>query len=259
MLRDVTIGQYYSEASGIHGLDPRVKIRYVICMILLLIPDRNPVLYGTLTAVFALALLLSRVPLRHMMKGMTGVALLVIFGSAISAFTTYGRTLFSLGPFTVTEEGVVKTAFLIWRMFLMIGVASLLMYTTTPSELNDGFEKCFHLSGNVAMGITIALRFIPVLLSELNHIMTAQAARGLSKRGGGIRGFIRRMKQLLLPLFQSAFDRAGRLSDAMEARCYRGGKGRTKLHPLRYKGADYAAYLVLLAVIGVSIWMIIRF
>lgn len=258
MLKDVTIGQYYSEDSIIHRLDPRVKIRFTIIYIILLLLDRNPVLFAMLTALFFVYGFLSKVPFRYMIKGTRSIFVFVVICSALSIFTTPGDTLVNIAGITITEEGVIKFGFLVWRMVLMILASSIIMYTTTPTELTDGLEKCFHLSGSVAMSITIALRFVAVLFEELDRIMKAQEARGAQFNKGGIVKRIKSMSRVVTPLFQNAIDRAGNLGEAMSARCYTGGKGRTKLKPLSYDLHDVVAYILILGVTVLGVWLAVK-
>ncbi|MCM1082404.1 MAG: energy-coupling factor transporter transmembrane protein EcfT [Clostridium sp.] len=259
MLKDITLGQYCSADSCIHRLDPRVKIRFVIVYIIMLLIDRNLYLFGMLTVVFLISVLLSRVNFRTIVKGTRGIFIFILLCSAINIVTTAGQTLYRVGSLSVTLEGIIKFGFIFWRMMLIILMSSMLMYTTTPSELTDGLEKCFHLSGSVAMGITIALRFVSVLSGELDRILKAQYARGVDFKSGGPKARIKKIGNVIVPLFQNAIDRAGRLGDAMDARCYMGGKGRTKLNPLIYDMNDVIGYVVLLAVTAASIWLAVKF
>ncbi len=259
MLKDVTLGQYYSVDSPLHKIDPRVKIRFTIIYILLLLIDRNIVLFGFMTGILLVGILLSNVPLKHILRGSRSIYVFVLICSTINIFTTPGDALVSGLGITVTYEGILKFAFVFWRMVLIIISSSLMMYCTTPTELTDGFEKCFRLSGNVAMGITIALRFISVLFEELDRIMKAQEARGADFRTGGPIKKLRSYKTVIVPLFQNSIDRAANLSEAMDARCYTGGKGRTKLNPLKYDRRDIICYILILLMIVAGIWMAVRF
>ncbi|MDE5873761.1 MAG: energy-coupling factor transporter transmembrane protein EcfT [Lachnospiraceae bacterium] len=259
MLKDITLGQYCSAESCIHRLDPRVKIRFVIVYIIMLLIDRNLYLFGMLTSVYLITVLLSRVNFRTILKGTRGIFIFILLCSAINIFTTSGQILYHIGSLSVTLEGVIKFGFVFWRMILIILMSSMLMYTTTPSELTDGLEKCFHLSGGVAMGITIALRFVSVLSGELDRILKAQYARGVDFKSGSPKARIKKLGNVIVPLFQNAIDRAGRLGDAMDARCYTGGKRRTKLRPLIYNVDDVIGYLVLLAITVASIWLAVKF
>lgn len=259
MLRDITIGQYYSGDSVIHRLDPRVKIRFTVLYIIMTLIERNLPLFALLTGIFAAAVVLSGVPVRYMLRGIRSVVVVILICSAFNIFTTRGSVLAELGALQITVEGIVKCGFVFWRMLLIIFMSSLLMYTTTPTELTDGLEKCFHLSGNVAMAITIALRFVSVLSEELSRIMRAQEARGADFHSGGPIRRIRSLRTVVVPLFQNAIDRAGNLGDAMDARCYTGGRGRTKLRPLAYDMRDAVCYMILLAVVIASVWLAVAF
>lgn len=258
MLKDVTIGQYYNDDSVIHRLDPRVKIRFTIIYIILLLLDRNLVLFAMLTAFFLGTMLLSKVPLAHMVKGTKSIFIFVIICSAISIFSTPGDVVAEFFFLDITKEGIVKFGFLVWRMVLMILASSIIMYTTTPTELTDGLEKCFHLSGSVAMSITIALRFVAVLFEELDRIMKAQEARGVQFDKGGPLRRLKSMSTVVIPLFQNAIDRAGNLGEAMDARCYTGGKGRTKLKPLSYDIRDVVTYIIMLGILILGIWLAVK-
>ncbi len=259
MLKDVTIGQYYSTDSIVHRLDPRVKIRFIIAYILLLLIDRNMPLFAVLTAVFLSALILSKVPIQHMLKGLKAIFVFVLICSAVNIFTTPGDLLVSVGWIEITQAGLVKFGFVLWRMILLILMSSLIMYTTTPTELTDGLEKCFHLSGSTAMGITIAMRFVSVLFEELHRIMRAQEARGANFKSGGIIRRLKALSTIIIPLFRNSIERASNLADAMDARCYQGGEGRTKLKPLTYDVGDYIVYILMLGLIILGFWLAVKF
>ena len=244
MMKDITWGQYHSVDSMIHRIDPRVKIRFTIIYIILLLLDRNLPLFLFLTTVFAGVWACSRVPMRKMIRGTKGVFIFILICSILNAFTVHGTTLVKLGVLTITKEGLIKAGFVFWRMLLLILMSSLLMYTTTPTRLTDGMEKCMHLSGGVAMGITIALRFVPLLFGELDRIMKAQTARGVDFEAGNVFQKLKRTGRILMPLFASAVGRAGDLALAMEARCYQAGRPRTKMYPLRYARADGVVYVL---------------
>ena len=267
-MKDITWGQYHSVDSMIHRIDPRVKIRFTIIYIILLLLDRNLPLFLFLTTVFAGVWASSRVPMRKMIRGTKGVFIFILICSILNAFTMHGTTLVKLGVLTITKEGLIKAGFVFWRMLLLILMSSLLMYTTTPTRLTDGMEKCMHLSGGVAMGITIALRFVPILFGELDRIMKAQMARGANFEEGNIiqkaKAMVpvvrlKKLRTVILPLFQNAISRAGHLGDAMDSRCYTGGKGRTKLHPLVYERRDMVAYVCMLAIVIASVVLIVKF
>lgn len=259
MFRDVTVGQYYSVDSLLHRMDPRVKIRFTIIYIVLLMLDRNIFQFVLLTMVFVGVYIVSRVPIRYMLRGSKSIYVFIAVCSLINIFTTSGTILFNAGPINITLEGIIKAGFVLWRMVLLILMSSILMYTTTPSRITDGLERCFCLSGDVAMGITIALRFIPVLFGELQNIMRAQEARGATFNEGGPIRRIKALRTVVIPLFQGAIDKAGNLGDAMDARCYTGGKRRTKLNPLVYGTEDIIAYVLTLLLVTVCVWLVIKF
>ncbi len=259
MLRDITLGQYYSAKSPVHSIDPRVKIRFVLVYIILSLLDRNSLLFGMLTILLLAVALLSRVPFAYMLKGTRGMFLFITVCSAINIFTTTGDVLIKLGGITITTQGIIKFGFVLWRMVLIILMSSMLMYTTTPSELTDGLEKCFHLSGSVAMTITIAMRFISVISSELDRILKAQEARGVDFKSGSPVTRLKRLKNIIVPLFQNSIDRAGNLGEAMDARCYTGGQGRTKLRPLSYDIKDFIIYVFLICVVGLALFLAVKF
>lgn len=259
MLRDITVGQYYSNDSKIHRLDPRVKIRFTIVYIFLAVIDRNFMLFGMLTAFLAVAVALSKVPAGHMLKGTRGLFGFIILCSMVNIFTTAGSTFVSIGGIDITKEGVIKAAFIVWRMVLIIYASSLLMYTTTPTVLTDGLEKCFHLPSDIAMGITIALRFLPILFEELDTILKAQEARGSKLHDGTIRQRFKCLGQVITPLFRNSLKRAKRLGEAMDSRCYQGGKKRLRLNQLKYESADYIAYFFILGMLVDGIFLAVKF
>ncbi len=253
MLKDVTLGRYYSADSKVHELDPRTKIRFIIIYAILLLLDRNLPLYILLTVIFVATVIASKVSVSYMLRGSVGIYIFITIFSAISIFTTLGTTVFSIGGLTATREGFIKCGFLIWRMILLILMSSMLMYTTRPICLTDGLEKCFHMSGGLAMGITIALRFVSVLFEELHRITTAMETRGATIKKGSIKQRFKNLKYIIVPLFQNSIDRAKNIGEALDAKCYTGGKNRTKLNPLKYSTGDIVAYIILLAMMIVGI------
>ena len=260
MLRDITLGQYYQTESLIHKLDPRVKLGGTLIYLISLFFFKN--IFGYVVAVLFLACVikLSKVPFKFMVKGMKSILFLLMITVIFNIFLTPGRELFSVWIFTITYEGLEIAFFMAMRLtFLIIG-SSVMTLTTTPNNLTDGMEKMmsplrvFKVPVHeVAMMMSIALRFIPILLEETDKIMKAQIARGADFESGNIIKRAKAMVPLLVPLFISAFRRASDLAMAMEARCYRGGEGRTKMKPLIYKKRDYLGYLALLLYFVVSV------
>ena len=264
MLRDITLGQYYPADSVIHKLDPRVKLFGTLIYIISLFVFKGLPAF-ILAAIFLVVLIkLSKVPFSYMVKGLKTIVLIMLFAAVFNLFLTPGTKLVSFWIFTITYEGLKNAVVMMVRLiFLMIGT-SLMTLTTTPNELTDGLEKALSPLKyikvpvhEIAMMMSIALRFIPILIEETDKIMKAQMARGADFEHGNLIQKAKNMVPLLVPLFVSAFRRANDLAMAMEARCYRGGEGRTKMKPLHYQKRDRMAYLTLLvylaAVIGLRI------
>ena len=253
MLRDITLGQYYQTESVIHKLDPRVKLVGTICYIISLFLVNN--VWGYLVAALFLAIIikLSNVPFKFMIKGMKAIVFLLLITVVFNIFLTPGEALLSLGKLAITKEGVKLAVMMAVRLSFLIVGSSIMTLTTTPNNLTDGMEKLMNPLRKIrvpvheiAMMMSIALRFIPILLEETDKIMKAQIARGADFESGNIMKKAKAMVPLLVPLFISAFRRANDLAMAMEARCYRGGDGRTKMKPLIYKKADKVGYGILI-------------
>ena len=264
MIRDITIGQYYPTDSVIHKLDPRVKI---VCTLLYLISLFlfKSVLGYVICTIFLIAVIrTSKVPFKFITKGLKPIILLLLITTIFNLFfTTTGKILVSVGFIKITEDGLRASVYMVLRLIYLIIGSSLMTLTTTPNELTDGIESLLRPLNKVkvpvheiAMMMSIALRFIPIMLEETDKIMKAQIARGADLESGNIIQKAKSMIPILVPLFVSAFRRANDLAMAMEARCYRGGDGRTKMKPLIYKKRDYVTYgvmlLYLIVVIGVG-------
>ena len=261
MIRDITIGQYYPAQSPIHRLDPRVKI---VCTLIFLISlfVQNSVLGYALAFVFLACMIhVSKVPAKFIGKGLKPIVILLLFTVAMNLFLTRGgAVLFHWGIITITETGLRTSVFMAVRLVLLVAGSSLMTFTTTPNGLTDGLEKLLHPLNRIhvpvheiSMMMSIALRFIPILLEETDKIMKAQIARGADFESGNIIQRAKAMIPILVPLFVSAFRRANDLAMAMEARCYRGGEGRTKMKPLHYQKRDRMAYLTLLVYLATVI------
>lgn len=270
MIRDITLGQYYQADSVIHRLDPRVKILGTVCFIVSLFITENFIAYGLASVFLITVIRISKVPFKFMVKGMKPILFLLILTVIINLFLQTGDVVVKFWVFTITKQGI-KTAILmaVRLTFLVIG-SSLMTLTTTPNNLTDGLEKIMKPLKvikvpvhEIAMMMSIALRFIPILLEETDKIMKAQVARGADFETGNIFKKAKSLVPILVPLFVSAFRRANDLAMAMEARCYRGGNNRTKMKPLKYKRRDAFAYLLLLtylaAVILIKIFVKITF
>jgi len=254
MMREITLGQYYSTDSIIHRLDPRTKLLGALVFIVSLFLVKNWDGYALCIIFLAIAIGLSKVPIGYMLRGLKFIIIILVISVLFNLFLTPGITALSFWKITITFEGIRAAIYMATRLICLVLGASLVTYTTSPTSLTDGLERglgFLRIVGipvhEMAMMMSIALRFIPILTEELDKIMKAQMARGADFETGNI---IRRAKSLvpiLIPLFVSAFRRAGDLANAMEARCYHGGKGRTKLHPLRFAFKDYMAMLVIAA------------
>ncbi len=267
MLRDITLGQYYPADSVIHKLDPRVKLFGTLIYIISLFVFKGLPAF-ILAAIFLVVLIkLSKVPFSYMVKGLKTIVLIMLFAAVFNLFLTPGTKLVSFWIFTITYEGLKNAVVMMVRLIFLIIGTSLMTLTTTPNELTDGLEKALSPLKyikvpvhEIAMMMSIALRFIPILIEETDKIMKAQMARGADFEHGNLIQKAKNMVPLLVPLFVSAFRRANDLAMAMEARCYRGGEGRTKMKPLHYQKRDRMAYLTLLvylaAVIGLRIFWI---
>ncbi len=252
MIRDITLGQYYPAQSVLHRLDPRVKLVGTLIYVVSLFLFQE--FWGYIVAgLFLIALImLSKVPVGFMFRGLKAVFILLVFTAVLNVFLTPGRELVSFWKITITIEGLRMAAFMILRIVFLITGSSVMTLTTTPSDLTDGLERGLSWMKimkvpvhEIAMMMSIALTFIPVLLEETDRIIKAQQARGADFESGNIIRRARALIPILVPLFVSAFRRANDLALAMESRCYRGGEGRTKLHPLRYTMRDGIAYAVL--------------
>lgn len=262
MLRDITLGQYYQANSVIHRLDPRVKLGTTILFIISLFVFDGVGGYVTAALFLALVIRLSGVPFRFMIKGMKSIVFLLSITVIFNLFLTPGEPILHLWKLTVTQEGVRLAVLLSIRLgFLIIG-SSVMTLTTTPNQLTDGLEKMLKPLNKVkvpvheiAMMMSIALRFIPILMEETDKIMKAQLARCADFESGNLIKKAKSLVPLLVPLFISAFRRANDLAMAMEARCYRGGEHRTKMKPLHYERRDYIAYLVVLCYLAAGVFL----
>ncbi len=258
MLREITIGQYFPGDSCVHKLDARTKILLTIGLIVALFLAENPAGMAAGVLFSAAGYLLSGVPVRMALKSLKPIVPIIVFTAILNVlFTQGGDVLFSAGPIHVTQKGLMLAGLMIVRIICLIIGTSLLTYTTSPIELTDAIES---LLGplkrlrvpvhELAMMMTIALRFIPLLIEETDKIMSAQKARGADMDSGGLLQRARALIPVLVPLFVSSFRRADELALAMECRCYHGDEGRTRMKQLRYAGRDFVAFALILALIG---------
>ena len=252
MLKDITLGQYFPGDTVAHRLDPRTKILLVVLYITALFCAKGVVTYAIMAAVLAVCVRISKVGLRALVRGLKPVLFIIIFTGILNLFFTPGdRYLVELGFLRISDTGLRNAVFMVIRIMLLIMGTFLLTYTTSPIRLTDALEqlmgglKRFHVPVHeLAMMMSIALRFIPTLIEETDKIMSAQKARGADFESGSLVQKAKALVPILVPLFISAFRRADELATAMECRCYHGGEGRTKLQVLRYEGRDYAALIL---------------
>ena len=263
MIRDITLGQYYPVDSVLHRMDPRTKLFGTMVFIISLFLADSIGAYVIATAFLAAAIKMSRVPFPFMVRGLKAIVFLLLISVSFNLFLTDGQVLIKLGFLRITREGLRMSCFMGLRLIYLVIGSSIMTLTTTPNQLTDGLEKSLGFLKKVkvpvheiSMMMSIALRFIPILVEETDKIMKAQMARGADFESGNLIQKAKSMIPLLVPLFISAFRRATDLAMAMEARCYRGGEGRTKMKPLRYNRRDYMAYIIygiyLAAIIGVK-------
>lgn len=252
MLNNMSIGQYYPGNTIIHKIDPRAKIVFVFLFIISLFLINTFTPYLLIGAGLIFVIKASKVPIKFIIKGLKPILFIIIFTFLINVFMTKGEILISVGPLNITKEGLYQAGFMAIRLIFLIIGTSLLTLTTSPIALTDGIEHLLNPMKKIgvpahelAMMMTIALRFIPTLLEETDKIMKAQKARGADFETGSLIKRAKNLIPLLVPLFISAFRRADELAMAMEARCYRGGEGRTRMKQLYFSKADYLASFVM--------------
>ncbi len=252
MLKDVTLGQFFPGDTVVHRLDPRTKLILVIVYIVALFAAKTYAAYALVMIVLIVCVSLSQIRFTTIMKGVKPILIVILITGILNLFFTQGEhVIFRLWKLTMTWEGVRTAALMILRLIMLINGTFLLTYTTSPIALTDGLElllsplkKLRFPVHELAMMMSIALRFIPTLIEETDKIMSAQKARGADFDTGGIVQRAKAMLPLLVPLFVSAFRRADELSVAMESRCYHGGEGRTRMKKLTYARRDFIALLL---------------
>lgn len=266
MLKDITLGQYFPGNTVAHRLDPRTKILLVLFYIVALFCAQGVVTYALLALCLAICVRISHVGIRQLVRGLKPVLFIMIFTGVLNLFfTPGGRNLVEWGVIRISEQGLHNAVFMVLRIMLLIMGTFLMTYTTSPISLTDGLERLLNWMKRfrvpvheLAMMMSIALRFIPTLIEETDKIMSAQKARGADFESGSLIQKAKALIPILVPLFISAFRRADELATAMECRCYHGGEGRTRLHVLRYEGRDITA-LCLGGAIMVGVIVMSRF
>ena len=257
MIRDITLGQYYSGNSIIHRLDPRVKIMGTLVFIIGLFVIDSFIGFAIATVCLGAIIASSKVPLKFMMKGLKPIFLIILFTFFLNMFMIKGEVIFQIWFLKITREGLYQALYMTFRLILLIIGSSVLTLTTKPINLTDGIEYLLKPFGKIglpahelAMMMTIALRFIPTLLEETDKIMKAQQARGADFETGNLLQRAKRLIPILVPLFISAFRIAQDMAMAMEARCYRGGDQRTRMNAMKFQKRDVVAS------VGVVLFMV---
>ncbi|MDO4274303.1 MAG: energy-coupling factor transporter transmembrane component T [Eubacteriales bacterium] len=260
MIRDITLGQYYPADSVLHKLDPRTKFLGTFVFIVSVFLFHTIPGYGVATLFLAAMIFLSKVPVKFMFKGLKAILVILMVTVVFNILLTPGEILWKWGFLKVTKEGLVLAGKMAIRLTYLVIGSSIMTLTTTPNQLTDGLERLLRPLNKIhvpvheiAMMMSIALRFIPILLEETDKIMKAQIARGADFETGNLIQKAKNMVPLLVPLFISAFRRANDLAMAMEARCYHGGDDRTQMKPLKYSPRDYMAYVLLAVYLAVAI------
>ena len=250
MLKDITLGQFFPGDTLAHKLDPRTKLLVTVLYVVALFTAKSYIAYGLLILTLIVAVRISRVGAKALFKGLKPVLFIIAFTALLNLFYTPGTELCHFWIFRITIEGVRAAITMMLRITLLIMGTFLLTYTTSPIRLTDGLESLLGPLKKIkvpvhelAMMMSIALRFIPILMEELDKIMKAQLARGADFESGNFLHRLKNMLPILLPLFASAMRRANELAYAMDARCYHGGEGRTKMKPLRYGYRDMIGYI----------------
>lgn len=261
MLKNISIGQYYAGDSVIHRLDPRTKFVLTLVYIIFIFFIKTYFGYLALAAFTTLVIILSGIPFLFVLRGLRPLFVFILLTFFINVFFTTGQTVFfEFGIIKLTWEGLNLALYMALRLIFLIICTSILTLTTRPTALTDGLESLmmpltrFNFPAHeLAMMMTIALRFIPTLMDEADKIIKAQTARGADFTTGSLAKRAKNIIPILIPLFVSAFRRAGELANAMESRCYRGGEGRTHLKQLKVTGIDYVAYGICFCFIAATI------
>lgn len=261
MIRDITIGQYYPAKSVLHRLDPRTKFLGTLGFLISVFLFHTFLGYAVATVFLAVMIAISRVPVKFMFKGLKAIVMILLITVVFNIILTPGEVLWRFGIIKVTREGLVLAGRMAIRLVYLVIGSSIMTLTTTPNQLTDGLERLLRPLNKIrvpvheiAMMMSIALRFIPILTEELDKIMKAQMSRGVDFESGNILERGKKLIPVLVPLFIAAIRRASDLAMAMDARCYNGGEGKTRLHPLIYEKRDYIAYGIMLLYVVIMIF-----
>lgn len=257
MISDITIGQYFPGNSLLHKMDARMKIILTMCLIVAIFICKNIVSLGAMIIATFIVVAVSKIPFKTIGKSIKPLTIIIIITAILNIFYGKGEPLVQLGKLKITVDGIETAVFMAIRIITLVVISSLLTYTTSPTELTDALERLFKpLKAfkvdvhSIAMTMTIALRFIPTLIEEIEKIMSAQKSRGADMESGGLIHRAKALVPVLIPLFVSAFRRANELAYAMECRCYRGGDGRTKMKVVKMSARDYISLAVVLAFVA---------
>lgn len=259
-MADVTFGQYYPGNSLIHRIDPRMKTVLIIAMMIAIFVCKSYLSLAITLLAVIIIVAISKINIKTILKGIKPIVIVVLITTLLNLFYGSGEPIVSFWIFKITENGINNAVFMAFRVIMLIVLGLMLTYTTTPTALTDAVEALlkpltiFKIDVHtIAMTMTIALRFIPTLLEEVEKIMAAQKSRGADMESGGLISRAKAIVPVIIPLFISSFRRANELADAMECRCYRGGKGRTKMNVMHLKALDYAAMVLVIAYIAAII------
>ena len=257
MLKDITLGQFFPGNSVVHRMDPRSKLIATLLYIVILFSARSFISYGLTAVLLLLSIAVSGVTIKMLVKGLKPVLFILCFTAVLNIFYTSGEVLWQWKFLTLTKEGLITAFFMVIRIIMLIMGTFLLTYTTSPIALTDGLESLLSPLKRIrvpihelAMMMSIALRFIPTLIEETDKIMSAQKARGADFESGSLMERAKALIPILVPLFVSAFRRADELAVAMECRCYNGGEGRTKLRVFHYRRLDYLALSLFVGILA---------
>lgn len=253
MISDITIGQYFPGNSLLYKMDARMKIVLTVFLLVSIFICKNFFSLGAVVLLAVIVVGLSKVPVKTVLKSIKPLVIIIVFTSVLNLFYSDGKVLVELGRLKITDAGVETAIFMAVRIIVLVVISSILTYTTSPTELTDALErllkplKLLKIDVHaISMTMTIALRFIPTLIEEIQKITAAQKSRGAQMDSGNIISRVKALVPVIIPLFVSAFRRAGELAYAMECRCYRGGEGRTKMKTVRMAARDYIALVVVI-------------
>lgn len=259
MISDITIGQYFPGNSIVHKLDPRMKIILIFLLIVSIFICKNIAGLGAIILFSVILVLISKIPFKTVLKSIKPLVVIILLTAVLNIFYGKGDALVQLGKLKITADGIETAVFMAVRIITLVVISSLLTYTTSPTELTDALERLLKPLKlikidvhSIAMTMTIALRFIPTLIEEIEKIMSAQKSRGADLESGSLIHRAKALIPVLIPLFVSAFRRAGELAYAMECRCYRGGEGRTKMKVMKLSARDFlslAAVILFMVII----------